>query len=52
MDRPRRLLRFFRLASYTSRSFSASRRSTLMLEAIDLLLKKRGQPSIKKLMGS
>ena len=24
---------------------------TLMLEAIDLLLKKRGQPSIKKLMG-
>jgi hypothetical protein len=25
---------------------------TLMLEAVDLLLKKRGQPSIKKLMGS
>jgi hypothetical protein len=24
---------------------------TLMLEAVDLLLKKRGQPSIKKLMG-
>jgi hypothetical protein len=24
----------------------------LMLEAVDLLLKKRGQPSIKKLMGS
>jgi hypothetical protein len=25
---------------------------TLMLEAVDLLLKKRGQPSIKKLMGA